>query len=63
MEKLDIYIGLMQLVENGFIHKLKKKNPNLSEQQLRLRVVDWYLDKPMPTPANCIKGDISRFTK
>jgi hypothetical protein len=63
MTKLTVFLELMQLMETAFIHKLKKKEPGLSGEEVADRVKDWYLDKPRLNFPNCVEGDVSRFSK
>lgn len=63
--KLQIFLDLMQIVENGFIFKLKQKNPDISQKEIIELVNQWYLARPelgFDNP-DCEKGDISRFRK
>lgn len=63
--KLQIFLDLMQIVENGFIFKLKQKNPDITQEEITELVTKWYLTRPelgFDNP-DCEKGDISRFRK
>lgn len=44
--RLEIFLELMELIENAFIFKLKKKNPNISEEEISTEIESWYKDKP-----------------
>ena len=62
---LNIFLDLMQIVENGFIYKLKKRNPEISDDEIKEEVKKWYLDRPNAEfgDGNGEVGDISRFFK
>lgn len=61
--KLQIFLDLMQIVENGFIFKLKASRPDITDEEVEKAVTEWYRSKPEPGFDNpdCERGDISRF--
>ena len=61
--KLNIFLDLMQIMDNAFVFKLKKKNPELSEQEIKHEIEKWYLDRPSAKngDADGVPGDINRF--
>ena len=65
MSRLKRFIELMQLMEQAFIHKLKQKNPNITESEIKLALKKWYLSRPKAElgDAQGSSGDISRFLK
>jgi hypothetical protein len=64
-EKLNIFLDLMQIMENGFIHKLKLKNSEISENEIKEEVKKWYLNRPESEngDANGRPLDITKFHK
>jgi len=63
--KLTNFLNLMQIAENAFIYKLKKKFPDISETEIKKKLSEWYHDRPgaehgdgCGTPV-----DISRFNR
>lgn len=61
MSKLETFLELMQIAETAFIYKLKKKKPNLTDKEIEKEICNWYLEKPEPEFADCIKVDIDRL--
>jgi len=63
--KMEIFLSLMEIVENGFVYKLKKKNPNITEEEIKEALQKWYLDRPGAELGDSYGevGDISRFYK
>jgi len=64
-KKLNIFLDLMQIVEQGFIFKLKKKQPDITAEEIKKEVQKWYLSRPNEQYDDKYwrKGDISRFNK
>ena len=63
--KLEIFLSLMEFAESAFIYKLKKKSPNLTEEEISYHLQRWYLDRPGAELGDAYGevGDISRFYK
>lgn len=62
---MEIFLSLMEIVESGFVFKLKKKNPNITEAEIKEALQKWYLDRPGAELGDSYGevGDISRFYK
>lgn len=63
--RLNIFLDLMQIVERGFIFKLRAKNPGISEEDVRAEVNKWYMQRPGAEQGDSDDepGDVSRFYK
>jgi len=63
--KLEIFLSLMELAESAFFYKLKKKRPNLTEEEISCELQKWYLERPGAELGDAYGevGDISRFYK
>jgi len=57
--KFRVVSELQQLGEQAFIHKLKKRNPGISDSEIAEEVAKWYLAEPYPDPE---KGFVRRTT-
>jgi hypothetical protein len=61
--KLEVLMDLMRIVEMGFIHKLKQRRPDITEEEVAEELKRWYMDSTAPghgDPA-FVAGDIKRF--
>ena len=56
-------IELQELAERAFLYKLKKKSPNLTQDQISAEVYQWYRVRPGAEHGDGEgrPGDISRF--
>jgi hypothetical protein len=63
--KFKILMELIELSERAFIFKLKKKRPNITEQEIELELRSWYQDRPGAEHGDGVgvPGDPSRFDK
>lgn len=63
--KLENVLNLLQIAEQGFIYKLKKKNPDITEPEVKAKLAEWYLHRPGAEhgDGNGTPGDISLFDK
>jgi len=52
---------LQRLGERAFIHKLRKKNPDITLAEIESEVDRWYLELPQRTDEGFSRRDISRF--
>ena len=61
--KLSVFIDLMRMVEAGFIHKLKAKRPDITQEEISREVTRWYMSRPGAEhgDADGVRGDLSRF--
>jgi hypothetical protein len=61
--KLASFIDLMRIVERGFIHKLKDRRPEITEDELAQELKRWYLDRPKleHCDPDIVPGDVKRF--
>lgn len=44
--KFRVISELQQLGERAFIHKLKKRRPEITDSEISAEVAEWYLAKP-----------------
>ena len=61
--KFQVIIELFELSQRAFLHKLKKKHPNLTEEETASELRKWYQLRPGAElgDAEGIPGDLSRF--
>ena len=52
---------LQRLGERAFIHKLRKKNPDITLAETESEVDRWYLELPLGTDEGFSRRDISGF--
>lgn len=62
-EKFRLIFELTELAERAFVHKLRAKNPKITEAEIAAAVRDWYHDRPGAPlgDSNGVPGDIRRF--
>jgi hypothetical protein len=62
-QKFSIIMELLQIAERAFVHKLKRKNPNLSDLEVKEAIKTWYMDRPGAEYGDGvgIVGDPKRF--
>ena len=63
--KLTVFIDLMRIVERGFIHKLKQRRPDVTEQEISEEIRRWYMERPGAEHGDSdgVVGDVKRFLK
>jgi hypothetical protein len=63
--RLNVFIDLMRIVERGFIHKLKQRRPEATEQDISEEVARWYMERPGAEHGDSdgVVGDVARFLK
>jgi hypothetical protein len=63
--KLNVFIDLMRIVERGFIHKLKQRRPDITEEEISEEVMRWYMERPGAEHGDSdgVIGDVARFLK
>ncbi len=63
INKLKIISELLKLSERAFLHKLKKKKPNLTESEIALELKNWYLHRPGAEygDGEGVPGNLDRF--
>lgn len=61
--KFRVISELQKLAERAFIHKLKKANPEITQQEIIAEVNRWYKDRPGAPSGDGVGriGDPSRF--
>jgi|688.fasta_scaffold2856617_1 hypothetical protein len=62
--KLTVFLDLMRIVERAYVHKLKTRRPDITDEEVALEVKRWYMDRPGAEHGDSdgVIGDISRFT-
>jgi Rv0078B-related antitoxin len=62
---LQIVQELLEIAERAFIHKLKKRNPEISDDAIRAAVNQWYAIRPGAELGDGVgvPGDPKRFDK
>jgi hypothetical protein len=55
----------MRIVERGFIHKLKQRRPDITEEEISEEVMRWYMERPGAEHGDSdgVIGDVARFLK
>jgi len=48
--KFRVISELQQLGERAFIHKLKKRKPEVTDSEISVEIAKWYLTKPNEAP-------------
>lgn len=63
--KFQIIMELRRLGERAFLHKLREKHPDLSQQEINDELTKWYRTRPGAEHGDGVGriGDISRFEK
>jgi hypothetical protein len=63
--KLQIIEELLELSERAFLYKLKSKNPDITEEEQKKLLKDWYHDRPGAEDGDGVgvKGDPARFNR
>ncbi len=63
--KFQILMELRRLGERAFLYKLRKEQPDLSEEQINEELTKWYQTRPGAEHGDGVGiiGDISRFEK
>ena len=61
--KFRVISELQKLAERAFIHKIKKANPDITQQEITAEVNRWYRDRPGAPFGDGVGkiGDPSRF--
>jgi hypothetical protein len=61
--KLSVFLDLMQIVERAFVHKLKVRRPDITQEEISAAVTSWYMERPGAEhgDADGVVGDISRL--
>lgn len=62
-KKFANVMELINLAERAFIYKLKRKHPEMPDEDVRLAIRNWYQDRPGAElgDAEGMPGDIRRF--
>jgi hypothetical protein len=65
IQKFANVLELINVAERAFVYKLKKKDPDISEEAVQLAVRNWYQERPGAElgDADGVPGDIRRFEK
>jgi len=61
--KFQIIMELRRLGERAFLYKLRKKQPNISQQEINAELTKWYRTRPGAEFGDGVGriGDLSRF--
>jgi hypothetical protein len=61
--KLNVFTDLMRMMDSAFIHKLRARNPNISEGEVAEELKRWYMHRPGAEHGDSsgVRGDLSRF--
>jgi hypothetical protein len=61
--KLNVFLALMEIVEHGFIFKLKQRQPDITEEEIQKRVTSWYLERSAEEEFNpdCEPIDLKKY--
>lgn len=60
MSKLEIFTDLMQIMEQAFVYKLKQKTPGITEEEIEIKIQEWYACQPMIDSAILREADVGR---
>ena len=64
--KLQIVIQLLEIAERAFVYKLTKRNPEMTESEIKAAVGNWYTTRPgaefgyavgVPGQTTYVRGD------
>ena len=61
--KLQIVIQLLEIAERAFVYKLTKRNPEMTESEIKTAVGNWYATRPGAELGDGVgvPGDPKRF--
>jgi len=61
--KLSVFIDLMRMMDNAFIHKLRSKRPNITDAEIAEELKSLYMRRPGAEHGDSdgVRGDLSRF--
>ncbi len=65
VDRFQLVMELRRIGERAFVHKLQKKHPELSQQQINEELSRWYRVRPGAEHGDGVGrvGDLSRFEK
>ncbi len=61
--QFQLILEMQRFAERAFVHKLKKKRPEITPNELRQEIDNWYTDRPAAPFGDGVGrvGDPSRF--
>ena len=61
--KFRVVSELQRLGERAFIHKLKRKKPDISDSEIAAEIASWYLTKSDTSPEDGLvrRSDLSKL--